>query len=562
MGVPVGPIVDIENRAGSPGPIGDYVYAVELVHKEGDIVIRSSGMNRRTTTGVPYGQVTNASNNAKRVWVYDDSQIFTHARLWRTQRLDVNTATGIILGNLSTMYCVAELDYDTCMARVETHLTLDAWYFTTDIVTDTQIPVGIDGRITTDDVLDLDPVDGFKEIGVVSGYKLFMASPTDDPEGIYLSAAQYSPIYEEQVNWADRVGVAGGGTIQKLHGFGEDLVIACYSSHYRLPNADIDSPLIAIGENIGASSWSCSWATDEFGILLVREKGELWRCGVDYVWREEVEDKVLAECSQGMLGPFSFAAGARFSVAICRYTLNIGLLGSNYYFTLHPRTGWIKRSYARIGTETQYKTMFLLDTGFEEPDVVVYATANEGQVSHMVGPKSTTETPSDARIIYGPVQASTKGNGIVENLELRIEGVFYGAPATVTLLTGTDTESDDGHIERLMEPVEQGTFLSAKCRTHRFRIADQGELENRVASQRLFYKIEIPGSGSDLWRIDSVTARVIVDEDYVGMDTEGTDVADSLRISGELTSDLLLRYTRPNPLTDLYGNGDLEHLAT
>jgi hypothetical protein len=533
---------------GSSGlDLGSYQYGIEYCYIENGVVVRSSGVSRLKSSGdiIPPSIISPAAPTYNGVTVVavtpaldaESLASWTHARLWRSKNLSI--IDGAIPGTAATLYNIRVVPKSSFISG--------AFTFSSDTMDDARLPLtlsNIEKIPTTPEVLELRPLQYMREFGVVGGNKLFMGNLASDPMGIYVSASQYASRYSEQYSPADRVGVSqGGGSILRMGGLGEDLIIATTTQFFRLPGADIVYPMVPLGSPGSLASRSLVRIQEGLGVVCLPVDGILRFMGMDYVWKDSFGFK-----SDGLNDLFVGDTQTDLLLNYSRGILSIALSGDTWYYQCLPGEGW-----------TEKHGLYPIWTLWNSPASIV---CTMGKLSGNIALSAIGEGSSDmaSEVIFGPIQPPSKGDGIIEFMELRVEGEY--ADSDMTFYVSNNSGTSGGAAQTLpdweyeLESVENSSDTSA--RSHTYRIVSRDPLPSRAIGQRLFIRYS---SSGESYTLNALTMRAIVQSGGQSMSrlvsvTERENMAQQQFF----LSSLIQRYTRPNPLSDMYGNGDLSEI--
>lgn len=498
---------------------GQYQYGVEFVVISGNVITKSTGISRKDSAGNKRSPIEVV---ARSIYIYVQdvpTSPYTHIRLWRSKRLDVDE-NGIIAGNDSTLYCVKSV----ARATFETTKDGSGIGHLTDQIVDQDLPVLSTGETipTTPEVLDLLPAGSAKYAGVVGGSQIFFAGFSDDTAGVYPSAGVYGSRYEEQYSPADRVGVVGGGPIKGLHGFGEDLVIQTESSFWRLPNADPLAVIIKVADAPPPVLAQGVLAVTGVGIYIIHGKGVIGVLNTDYVWLEDLPGR-SKEASKGIL------KGRDLSKLRMGYVNNrlciVGVTNARC-LVYDPEYGffsWGPSSPLAIWTGPKGYPAFATDYG----SYWVVADYAAG-----------TEVTLPSTMDVGPFQAPDMGDGVSEVAYLRVEGGATSAKVRREAAEGSET------FERLMALTDSGSS------TKKFTLTDIDPLPSAFYGQRLFFEITLTGPIEEVGAGLYVQGKGLMEQRH-----DADDEAQNLSLLSDLYTGVITRFTRPSPLEDMFGLG-------
>jgi hypothetical protein len=265
--------------------------------------------------------------------------------------------------------------------------------------------------------------------------------------------------------------------------------------------------------------------------------------GTDFVWKDTFGFK-----SEGILDLFAGDVQTRLLLDFTRGILSVGLSKQDTYYQCLPGEGWTEKWNSGLALWGLWK----------HPTGIVASLGYNAQVSLIIHGIGSTSLASE--VILGVVQPPNKGDGIIEFMELRVEGEY--ADANLTFYVSNNSATSNGATQTLpdweyaLESVENSSDVSS--RTHTYRIVSRDPLPSRAIAQRLFIRFTSSGAS---YTINEVTLRAIVQSGGQAVTRLASEAEkNNLAYQQFFLSSLIQRYTRQNPLTDMFGNGDLTEI--
>ena len=514
--------------------MGSYQYGVEFVDKVDEVVVRSSGVNRINVSGDLQDVFEVTEYCTLEVRIKETTTDYTHIRLWRSKNTVANS-DGVILGDRATLYCVKEL------TKAQFEATLDGSSVGTivDTVSDPYLPVQSLKEIlpTTPEVLDLLPFSFVHVIGVVGSGSLFGAGVSGDESGIYPSAGRYGERYAGQYSPADRVGSVSTGEIRDLFGFGEDLVVRTSLGMWRLPGADIDTPLIRIADVPPVAGMCSICSIDGFGVVLLSPISGVGYLTTDYVWKESFPgkggliNKYLrnSDLSKATLG----YAGGRLCIS--------GVRGGEYrgVFMYDQISGWVRLG---IPSETDHGVFKTPNGSLAILYYNKYIMLNMGSTNYLT-----------AVVDIGPFKPPTPEGGVVEMVEAWIEGKIVPSEITQAMVSVKDAAGVTHTRELEILPGSTGSFSTGVVK---MRLKEVENHPTTIWGDSLTVTLTINPTSPETY-VEAVRLLGYVQDG--GVSESRISMADMYEDSA--TTGLLgayMRFTQPDPEADYFGHGGLE----
>ena len=514
--------------------VGKYQYGVEFVDITDGVVTRSSGVNRLNASGNIQSTYSVTTPSTLTIHIEETSTDYTHIRLWRSKNT-VADSDGVILGDRATLYCV------NVVTKAQFQATLDADGIgeMIDLVPDSNLPVQNLKELlpTTPEVLDLLPFSFVHVIGVVGSGSLFGAGVSEDESGIYPSAGRYGERYAGQYSPADRVGSVSTGEIRDLFGFGEDLVVRTSLGMWRLPGADIDTPLIRIADVPPVAGMCSICSIDGFGVVLLSPISGVGYLTTDYVWKESFPgkggliNKYLrnSDLSKATLG----YAGGRLCIS--------GVRRGEYWgvFAYDQISGWVRLG---IPSETDHGVFKTPNGSLAILYYNKYIALNRGSTNYLT-----------AVVDIGPFKPPTAEGGVVEMVEVWIEGKIVPSEITQATVSVKDTAGVTHTRELEILPGSTGSFSTGVVK---MRLKEVENHPTTIWGDFLTVTLTLNPASPETY-VEAVRLLGYVQDG--GVSESRISMADIYEDSA--TTELLgayMRFTQPTPETDYFGHGDLE----
>jgi len=250
---------------------GDYAYGVELVRLDTDgRLIASGGISRVDSSGELFGSVTVVNGQAVVVvpnMIHPSN--WTHVRLWRTKRLDLDPDSGVVRGQQNVMYLIQQKTKDEWDALSQ---------FQGDATLDEYIPsLVLGGQVATGDVFELSPLPSASIVHFAED-RLWMANtslPEDTGKDIYLSKP--NSLYAESYSVLDTVRAAeqDSGPIQGIFSQNGDIIVCRETETGRIASSDTTSRYYVTDRSIGFKAGRIG-SVPGIGVMAMSYSGDVY----------------------------------------------------------------------------------------------------------------------------------------------------------------------------------------------------------------------------------------------------------------------------------------------
>ena len=279
---------------------GEYIYGVELVRKRGDATIASGGIHR---SFAPTGEIRSFTLDSNIATVTADLFMtdynWTHIRLWRTKRLDVDPDTDVVRGQRNIMFALQEIE------RVSWGGT-----FASDQEDDENLPLLSLGALeATDGSFELLRLPSAKVAHFHENKLWFAGTDLDEDKGqkVYLSKSQYT--YAESYDPLDGEPTQNHDTghIQGIFTVDGDIIIVRHSETGRIPAGDTLNGYYPTDRSRGFSRGRMG-SVYGIGLFACSPAGDIYRLGGSRRW-----EPVIAGSQTRLRGEFQEGTAVYFS---------------------------------------------------------------------------------------------------------------------------------------------------------------------------------------------------------------------------------------------------------
>lgn len=496
-----------------PGIVGAYVWGVELVRKQGTpaVAILGSGVSRTINFGLPTSvdkvcrrvlgpsphEVTIGINST----VAASDNLWTHARLYRSKRLDAASTTDIPTGSEFELYLIQEVDKATFVSN--------SYRFAPDAMPDystngeENLPViSLGAVLALEPAIDLSPLPPAGVGAFINASTWFTRVPSMEYgySSVWFTPNDYS-IYAEAYKFTNQVPClpGDGQRITNLSTLDRDLVVFKEASTGRIPSAQISSNYETLDPGVGVPDVDGARVVGKMGVLAeVSGNRDIMYFGRDLVWRNSYKGIEISRPLRERRDVSAIRA-AQF----CDHDGKLYYTKGENCYVLHYREGrgWTTLKFSEdsafyimdVDMNGTYLYMLKATT-----DGFLY-TQKEEDSERGIDVIDSAEVYAEWTLKTGPYQHDN-GRSVIEQTYISVEAAVSNPMAMdVFMVNRTQQVKDDEYFELTPDPHTIGTtppvdeINEATVVEYQYYANPQRGSRTRIYAERLFYRIASEG---------------------------------------------------------------------